>query len=88
MGWHAGNSDNRPHPVGELLPNACGFCDMHGNVWELCNDLFGEDYYSKSPVNDPPEAGRRTIPRLAKSHDLTILRVESKNDFDTTIPHP
>ena len=56
MGWYAGNSDNRPHPVGGLLPNAWGFCDMHGNVWELCNDLFGEDYYSKSPVNDPPGA--------------------------------
>ena len=88
MGWYAGNSENRPHPVGGLLPNACGFCDMHGNVWELCNDLFGEDYYSKSPVNDPPEADRRTIPRLAKSHDLTILRVEYKDDSDSTIPHP
>jgi hypothetical protein len=24
---------------------------------------------------------------LAKTHDSTILRVESKSDFDTTIPH-
>ena len=35
----------------------------------------------------PPEAARRTIPRLANIHDSTILRVESKNDFNTTIPH-
>jgi len=34
----------------------------------------------------PPEAARRTIPRLANTHDSTILRVEYKNDFDTTIP--
>jgi hypothetical protein len=36
----------------------------------------------------PSEAARRTIPRLANTHDSTILRVESKNDSDTTIPHP
>ena len=33
----------------------------------------------------PPEAARRTIPRLANTHDSTTLRDESKNDFDTTI---
>ena len=36
----------------------------------------------------PPEAARRTIPRLANTHDSTILRVEYKNDSDATIPHP
>ena len=25
---------------------------------------------------------------MANTHDSTILRVESKNDFDTTFPHP
>ena len=35
-----------------------------------------------------PEAARRTIPRLANIHDSTILRVESKNDSDSTVPHP
>ena len=68
MGWYAGNSENRPHPVGGLLPNAWGFCDMHGNVWELCNDLFGEDYYSKSPVNDPPGASMPSNNALREAH--------------------
>jgi hypothetical protein len=35
----------------------------------------------------PPEAARRTIPRLANIHDSTVLRVESKNDFDSITPH-
>ena len=30
----------------------------------------------------------RSIPRLANTHDSTLLRVESKNDFDTIFPHP
>ncbi len=40
------------------------------------------------PLHNRPSAARRTIPRLAKTHDSTILRVESKNDSDSTILHP
>ena len=39
------------------------------------------------PIHNRPSAARRTIPRLANIHGSTILRVESKNDFDSTIPH-
>jgi len=74
VGWHAGNSGNRPHPVGRLLPNTWGFCDMHGNVWELCNDVYGEDYYSKSPTNDPPGAVY-SLGRAHVMHDSRTGRV-------------
>jgi len=35
----------------------------------------------------PPEAAKPAIPRLANIHDSTTLRVESKNDSDSTVPH-
>ena len=38
---------------GSKLPNGWGLFDMHGNVWEWCQDWFSEDYYSRSPTSNP-----------------------------------
>ena len=39
--------------------NGFGLYDMQGNVWELINDWYGQDYYSISPYDNPkgPDAG-------------------------------
>ena len=63
MGWYCYNSNDSTQSIAQKNPNAWGLYDMHGNVWEWCQDWYGT--YPSSSVTDPtgPTSGSRRVIR-------------------------
>jgi len=53
VAWYKDNSRTHTHKVGTKESNELGLYDMGGNVFEWCQDYYDENYYSKSPENNP-----------------------------------
>ena len=52
VAWYEDNSGGTTHPVGKKRPNRFGLYDMHGNVWQWCEDVFIENL-GNQPATDP-----------------------------------
>lgn len=80
MAWCGANSNSQSHPVGQMTANAMGLYDMHGNVWEWCQDVYGD--YPRGEVTNPAglSSGESRVLR-GGGWDLGLQVARSANRF-------
>jgi eukaryotic-like serine/threonine-protein kinase len=78
--WFALNSEGRTHAVGQKLPNAFGLFDMHGNVWECCQDSF--QAYPPSAITNPALANGR----VTRGGSWDLSPIECRSSYRGQVP--
>jgi len=82
--WYDGNSGNETHAVGQKEPNAWGLYDMHGNVFEWCQDFYGPySNETQKVVCDPegPASGENRVLRGGAFVSLPVLVRSASRDI-------
>ena len=91
--WYDDNAgdagEKYPHSVGKKKPNAWGLYDMHGNVWEWCQDWYGS--YPTAAADDPsgPANGELRVLRGGSwYYDPLNCRSASRSRFGRSLAFP
>lgn len=88
--WWNGNSEDQAHEVAGKRPNRLGLYDVLGNAWEWVNDWYDENYYSHSPLVDPPgpASGRSRVVRGGSwSRPEKHARASFRGSFDADLTY-
>ena len=89
--WFALNSGKKIHPVGEKLPNRFGLYDIHGNVWELMQDCWNQNYFGAPNDGAAWEIGDCSL-RVARGGSVDggaeLLRTAYRTVYSASVKNP
>jgi formylglycine-generating enzyme required for sulfatase activity len=79
--WFTDNSNKRSQPVGQKVPNPWGLYEMHGGIWEWCEDAW-HDNFSGVPADGKPWLDENALRRVRKggswSNEARLCRSASR----------
>lgn len=83
--WYDKNAGNQTHQVGMKKPNAWGLYDMHGNVFEWCQDWYSFSYHNDSLAanhQNPFFNGDRVVRGGSWVYNAEVVRSASRLSYD------
>jgi formylglycine-generating enzyme required for sulfatase activity len=83
--WYDRNSNRTMHPVGSLKPNALGLFDVHGNIFQWCQEVYGEK--GNKDIEDVKNTNSRVLRGGSFFFDARNVRSAKRGGGDTAFRH-
>jgi len=78
--WYRKNSDSSTHEVGKKNKNDFDLYDMHGNVWEWCQDDY-VDNYKNTPRDGTPHIDKNAKSKILRGGSWDSYSINTRSAF-------